>query len=103
MIFDKTGTLTRGTPVLSGVAAVTGVDEREFLGFASAVESDSEHPIAKAIVRGAGRRGVSLQLAVSFESLPGLGARATVNGRIVAVGGPRLLTDRKAVVPPAIS
>jgi Cu2+-exporting ATPase len=102
VIFDKTGTLTRGTPVLSGVAAVTGIDEGEFLGLASAVESDSEHPIAKAIVRAAGRRGVSPQPAESFESLPGLGARATVNGQIVEVGGPRLLADRKAAVPPEL-
>jgi Cu2+-exporting ATPase len=98
VIFDKTGTLTRGAPVLSGVAVVTGVDEGEMLGLASAVEADSEHPIAKAIVRGAGRRGVKPQRAANFEALPGRGARATVNGQSVAVGGPRLVADIEAAI-----
>ncbi len=76
VIFDKTGTLTRGAPVLSRVAVVKGVDEGEMLGLASAVEADSEHPIAKAIVIGAGRRGVGPQPTVNFEALPGTwGAR----------------------------
>ena len=102
VIFDKTGTLTRGTPVLSGVAVVTGVDEAEMLGLASAVEADSEHPIAKAIVSGASRRGVNPEEAANFESLPGLGARSTVNGQSLAVGGPRLLADAGAAVPSEI-
>jgi P-type Cu2+ transporter len=102
VIFDKTGTLTRGAPVLSGVAAVTGVDEGEMLGLASAVEADSEHPIAKAIVSGAARRGVNPVAAANFEALPGLGARATVNGQSVAVGGPRMLADAKATIPPEL-
>jgi P-type Cu2+ transporter len=99
VIFDKTGTITRGAPVLSGVAAVTGVDEAEMLGLASAVEADSEHPIAKAIVSGASRRGVNPEEAANFEPLPGLGARSTVNGESLAVGGPRLLADTGAAVP----
>jgi Cu2+-exporting ATPase len=102
VIFDKTGTLTRGAPVLSGVAVVEGVDEGEMLGLASGVEADSEHPIAKAIVRGAGRRGVKPQPAGNFEALPGRGARATVNAQSVAVGGPRLLADINAAVPPEL-
>jgi Cu2+-exporting ATPase len=100
VIFDKTGTLTRGTPVLSGIAAGTGVDEGEMLSLASAVEGDSEHPIAKAIVSGASRRGIKPQATANFEALPGLGARASVNGQSVAVGGPRLLADSKAAIPP---
>jgi Cu2+-exporting ATPase len=99
VIFDKTGTLTRGAPVLSGVAVVTGVDEGEMLGLASAVEANSEHPIATAIVTGASRRGVNPEEATSFEALPGLGARSTVNGQSLAVGGPRLLADAAAAVP----
>jgi len=99
VIFDKTGTLTRGAPILSGVAVVPGVDEREMLGLASAVEADSEHSIAKAIVSGAVRYGAKPIQATSFEALPGLGARAKVNGNSVAVGGPRLLADTRASVP----
>ena len=102
VIFDKTGTLTRGAPILSGTAAVTGINEKEMLGLASAVESDSEHPIAKAIVSGAGRRGLKLQSAAGFEALPGRGTRATVDGQNVAVGGPRLLADMKSTIPPEL-
>jgi len=99
VIFDKTGTLTRGAPILSGVAAVTGVDEGEMLGLAYAVEADSEHPIAKAIVTGAARRGVKPAQAADFEALPGLGARARVNGQSVQVGGPRLLAEAGDPIP----
>lgn len=102
VIFDKTGTLTRGAPVLSEISAVTGVDEGEMLAVASAVEADSEHPVGKAIVRGAGQRGIKPRAAANFEALPGLGARATVNGQGVAVGGPRLLADNKAAIPPQL-
>lgn len=99
VIFDKTGTLTRGAPVLSGVAVAPHIAEEEMLGLAAAVEADSEHPLAKAIVKGAARRGVKPARAVGFDALPGLGARASVNGRSVAVGGPRLLVGTGATVP----
>jgi Cu2+-exporting ATPase len=99
VVFDKTGTLTRGAPVLSGVAVAPHIDEGEMLGLAAAVEADSEHPIAKAIVKGAARRGVKPVPAVGFGALPGLGARASVNGQSVAVGGPRLLVGTGATVP----
>jgi P-type Cu2+ transporter len=99
VIFDKTGTLTRGAPVLSGVAVAAQIAEEEMLALAAAVEADSEHPLAKAIVKGAARRGVKPAPAVGFDALPGLGARASVNGRIVAVGGPRLLVGTGATVP----
>jgi Cu2+-exporting ATPase len=78
---------------------VTGIDEGELLGLASAVEGDSEHPIAKAIVSGAGRRGVKLQQSANFKALSGRGASATVNGHSVAVGGPRMLADAKTAIP----
>jgi Cu2+-exporting ATPase len=99
VIFDKTGTLTRGAPILSGVTVVPGADEREVLSLASAVEADSEHPIAKAIVSGAARYGAKPGQASSFEALPGLGARALVNGHSLAVGGPGLLSNTGASVP----
>jgi Cu2+-exporting ATPase len=102
VIFDKTGTLTRGAPILSGVAVVPGVDEREMLSLASAVEADSEHPIAKAIVSGASRYGAKPSHANGFEAFPGLGAGAAVNGQSVAVGGPRLLADARASIPPEL-
>jgi Cu2+-exporting ATPase len=76
-----------------------GIDESELLRLAVAVESDSEHPIARAIVRGAQERGLASMPGHGFEPLPGRGARATVDGRSVAVGGPRLLEDL-GVEPP---
>ncbi len=93
VIFDKTGTLTRGEPVLAGVATAPAVDEADLLSLAASVESDSEHPLGRAIVRGTQERGVDLRQASSFEALAGRGAKATIDGREVSVGGPRLLAD----------
>jgi Cu2+-exporting ATPase len=103
VIFDKTGTLTRGEPALSGVVTAPGTDEEELLGLAAAVEADSEHPLARAIVRGAQDRGVAPLASSGFEALPGRGARATVAGRAVSVGGPRLLEGLGLAPPPALS
>jgi Cu2+-exporting ATPase len=99
VIFDKTGTLTRGAPVLADISAALGVDEREMLAVAASVEADSEHPVARAIVRGAGQRAIKPEAAADFEALPGLGARAIVDGQSAVVGGPRLLANMKATVP----
>ena len=103
VIFDKTGTLTRGEPVLAAVSATPGIDETELLGLAASVEGDSEHPLAGAIVGGTEQRGIKLQRATGFESLAGRGARAVVDGHQVSVGGPRLLSDVKAVPPPELA
>ena len=93
VIFDKTGTLTRGEPVLAAVAAAPGIDEDELLALAAAVEADSEHPLARAVVRAADERALERPAAESFEALAGRGARAFVGGRGVAVGGPRMVAD----------
>jgi Cu2+-exporting ATPase len=93
VIFDKTGTLTRGAPVLSAVAAAPGIDEAELLALAAGVETDSEHPLARAIVAGAKDRGITPISASDFENLAGRGARATIDGTTVQVGGPRLLEE----------
>ena len=92
VIFDKTGTLTRGQPVVADVIATAG-DDTEVLRLAAAVEADSEHPLARAIVAAAQKRGMSVSGVTDFESLAGRGARAKVDGRTVAVGGPRLLGE----------
>ncbi|HET8921731.1 MAG TPA: heavy metal translocating P-type ATPase [Candidatus Acidoferrum sp.] len=100
VVFDKTGTLTRGAPALSGVAVAPGVSKDDLFSRAAAVEADSEHPLAKVIVAEANRRGISSLPVSRFEALPGRGAQALVNGESVAVGGPRLLSERN-VTPPA--
>jgi P-type Cu2+ transporter len=102
VIFDKTGTLTRGFPALSGVTVTTGSNESDVLTFAAAVEANSEHPLAKAIVAEAMRRNLPTLHAADFEALPGRGARARVDSKSVIVGGPRLLTESKITVPPEV-
>ena len=100
VIFDKTGTLTRGSPAVSEVATAPGITEGDLVALTAAVEFTSEHPLAKAIVAEAKRRNVTRLSATNFEALPGRGAKASVEGKSVEVGGPRLLTDAKVAMPP---
>jgi P-type Cu2+ transporter len=88
VIFDKTGTLTRGQPAVVDVSG-----DAETHGLAAAVEADSEHPLARAIVESVRARGLAIPRATAFEALPGRGAHARVDGHEVAVGGPRLLAE----------
>jgi P-type Cu2+ transporter len=99
VIFDKTGTLTRGEPVLAAVSAAEGIEESELLAIAAGVEADSEHPLARAIVRGAQARGIEASPATDFQAMAGRGARATIGGRDASVGGPRLLQEVEAEPP----
>lgn len=92
VIFDKTGTLTRGRPAVTSVVA-TGMTEEELLALAAAVESDSEHPLATAVVRAATQRALPLPPTTAFEASAGRGVRATVGGRTITVGGPRVLDE----------
>jgi heavy metal translocating P-type ATPase len=85
VIFDKTGTITKGEMTLTNVIA-DGIEERDVLRLAASVEALSGHPIARAIVDGARRRGVDVDRAESFDSTTGLGVRASVGGRTVSVG-----------------
>jgi Cu2+-exporting ATPase len=91
VLFDKTGTLTRGEPEVTGVIGVDG-DENALLLQAGAVEADSEHPLARAIVAAARTRG-RLPEATGFRSMTGRGVQAIVGGHTVAVGGPALLRE----------
>src|SRR5258708_36108191 len=100
VIFDKTGTLTRGSPAVMGITAAPGTSESEVIAFAAAVEINSEHPLAKAIVEEAKHRGAPLLQAGDFEALAGRGARAIVDGKSITGGGPRLLTEAKAAMSP---
>src|ERR1700747_2896836 len=80
VIFDKTGTLTRGSPAVSGVAPAPGTSEVDLIARAAAVESNSEHPLAKALVSEAKRRNVTQLSTTHFEALAGRGAKALVEG-----------------------
>jgi P-type Cu2+ transporter len=103
VLFDKTGTLTKGAHIVTDVALAgshDGVGTREdLLALAAAVESDSEHPLAKAIVTAAHGTGRPLPRARDFRSITGRGVEATVDGVRAAVGGPALLRERNLNEP----
>ncbi|GAB3309918.1 heavy metal translocating P-type ATPase [Epidermidibacterium keratini] len=103
VLFDKTGTLTKGTPTVTDVAAAGGLPDDELLALAAAAEADSEHPLAKAIVRAAEERGVTVPRASDFSSSPAVGVQATVDGQQIQVGGPRLLEEYGAPALPESS
>jgi len=91
VLFDKTGTLTKGAPTVTSVETAGTHTEDELLALAAAAETDSEHPLAKAIVRAAADRAVSIPAATDFTSSPAFGVTARVDGRTVSVGGPGML------------
>jgi Cu2+-exporting ATPase len=100
VLFDKTGTLTKGQPAVIDMAAVDDTDpgRSRLLALAGAVEADSEHPLARAIVTAAKDAGATA-VASDFRSLTGRGVQAVVDGHKVAVGGPALLRETGAEVP----
>ncbi len=100
VLFDKTGTLTKGSHRVAAVSAVDS-DEDRLLAVAGAVESDSEHPLARAIVAAARERG-ELPTASGFKSMSGRGVEADVDGIATAVGGPTLIRERELEVPPEL-
>ena len=95
VVLDKTGTLTRGEPEVVEITG-DGLDDDELLRLVAAVERESEHPLAEAIVKAAEKRGVERLRAEQFESVAGHGAVATVEGRRVLVGN-RSLLEREHV------
>ncbi|SCE82544.1 Cu2+-exporting ATPase [Micromonospora coriariae] len=97
VLFDKTGTLTRGEHVVTDLVTAPGVGRDEVLRIAAGVESDSEHPLARAIVAAAGSVGPAA--AAGFRSLPGRGVQATVDGTEYAVGGPALVRELGLSLP----
>jgi Cu2+-exporting ATPase len=99
VLFDKTGTLTKGEHAVTGIAAAADVTEDDLLSMSAAVESDSEHPLAKAIVAAARDRGLEVPAASDFRAMTGRGVQATVAGTPAAVGGPALVRERQLSVP----
>ena len=93
VLFDKTGTLTQGRQGLAAVTSAPGVDADEALALAAAVESKSEHPIARAIVAGAQERGLKVPRSSKFAALAGRGAQAVVDGRELRVGSSRVASE----------
>ncbi len=100
--FDKTGTITPGTPVVSAVETVGDIDADRLLQLAAAVETRSEHHLAAAVLAEAQRRGLDLPPLRDFESHPGAGVHARVEGLWVGIGREDLYQDHGIHIPPEI-
>ena len=103
VVFDKTGTVTTGQMAVTELAAAPETGHAELLRCAGAVEQASEHPIAAAISAAAAARTGPLPPAERFQALPGLGARAVVDGHQVVVGREKLLRDQGIAIPPELA
>ncbi|GGJ54003.1 copper-translocating P-type ATPase [Glutamicibacter ardleyensis] len=99
VLFDKTGTLTLGQPALTGISTAPGLSDNDLLALAAAVEADSEHPSARAIVAAARARDIRIPTATEFTSLTGRGVTASVDGADIMIGGPNLLDSQALTIP----
>lgn len=99
VVFDKTGTLTLGEFRVVAIAVAEGLSENEALRVAAGVESESEHPIARGIVRTAESRGIQVPAADGFKATAGKGVAASIEGTVYQVGGPALIEAEKAEMP----
>jgi Cu2+-exporting ATPase len=97
VVMDKTGTLTKGEPEVTDII-IDGITEAELLPLVAAVERESEHPLAAAVVRYADAHGAPTLAATGFRNVPGRGAGAQVAGRRVLVGTTRLMADESVTV-----
>ncbi|HZE08808.1 MAG TPA: heavy metal translocating P-type ATPase [Gemmatimonadaceae bacterium] len=102
VVFDKTGTLTMGEHRVVDLATIDGLREEEAIRLAAGVEHDSEHPIARAIVKSAEERGLSVPASTDFEYIAGRGVNATVDGRRLTTGGPNMISLLKLDLPQRI-
>lgn len=91
VVMDKTGTLTKGEPEVTDTIVVDEIDEAHFLSQVAAVERESEHPLAGAIVEHARAKGAASATVTQFRNVPGHGAIANVDGHHVAVGNRKLM------------
>jgi Cu+-exporting ATPase len=100
LVVDKTGTLTQGKPKVVAVVPSGDFDERALLGLAASVERASEHPLASAIVAAAAERGLTLAAAEAFDAVTGMGVIARVDGRRIALGNAKFLSELKVETIP---
>lgn len=92
---DKTGTLTEGKPKLQSVISVSDYSENEILSFAASLEKSSEHPLAQAIISGAGDKNVDLSKVENFQSFTGKGIAGTIAGKDIVLGNENFLCENK--------
>lgn len=100
VVLDKTGTVTEGKPKVADLYPAAGVSEEELLRVAAALESRSEHPLAKAVCERAGEERLSVEPAGSFRALPGWGVEGTVDGALAAGGSGALFAERRLLTEP---
>lgn len=98
MLLDKTGTITEGRPSVTGIYPAAGWNETELLRIAAAVEKHSEHPLAEAVLDAAAQRQLDVPGASGFRAIPGVGARAVVEGLSVSIGNDKAM-DAGAPIP----
>ncbi len=96
VLLDKTGTLTLGKPEITDVVSLNGIGEMELLTLAASAERDSEHPIAQAVRALAKEKNLALVAPREFQAIPGMGIRAQVNDKQIAIGNARLIPDARA-------
>lgn len=94
LVVDKTGTLTEGKPKLMDCLPAEGMNQKEFLRLAAALEQSSEHPLAAAIVKAAKEQSLTLEPVKDFRSVTGGGVIGTVAGRVVMIGKPAFLREQ---------
>lgn len=100
VVLDKTGTITRGEPAVTEVVALAGQDRQSVLRLAAAVETLSEHPLARAVVAATEAQHVSIPKAESFQATAGKGVTAAVEGQRVVVGSPKFVASTGANLGP---
>ncbi|MBL8064052.1 MAG: cadmium-translocating P-type ATPase [Anaerolineales bacterium] len=102
LAFDKTGTLTSGKPTLSGMFSFSDIKEDDLLRLIAALESRSEHPLARAIVQAAHSRNLGLPLSMDFRAIPGQGVEGVVESHHLWIGNERMFIERDAQIPAEI-
>lgn len=94
LVVDKTGTLTEGRPRLVALESAQGFDSARLLGLAAGLERGSEHPLAEAVLDGAKERGIPAVEVEDFHSHTGKGVTGRAEGRLLALGGPALMSEQ---------
>ncbi|MDO7887777.1 heavy metal translocating P-type ATPase [Hymenobacter cheonanensis] len=102
VLLDKTGTITKGEPAVTDFWTLPGQEAAQLLPVVAAVERQSEHPLAEAVVRHADAQGAASLTATGFRAVEGKGAAATVNGQAVLIGNRRLLADESVSLAPSL-
>jgi Cu+-exporting ATPase len=95
IVLDKTGTITEGKPVITNIFTIKSITENELLQIAASLEKPSEHPLAEAIISDAVKKKISIEIVDEFQSIPGQGIEAIVNGERYLAGNLKLMTERK--------